>query len=467
MTVRSLSLLAALAILVSGVGVRAAGAAHPVSAHLVRVHYGKSNPTSLTTAGDRVFFVLGEEFTGCGPGGHRAVRVASSRCGVTGTPLYAAKSSRGKLVYHFSERQFVSSLVPFRKGVVLLAGSTIWKSDGTRAGSIPLASLPPRRFGSPVYPHPIVPAGKRAFIVGSHQIWITDGTRAGTRLVVTLPEINTGYGSGRSAAVLNGVLYFAARDGKHGIELWKSDGTAAGTVIVKDLVKGPKGSYPGVFTAASRRIYFITGYRRGGWRTGWKLYVTQGSAATTHLLHSFKGTKREPLEESQTAPHNFFPSGDGAFFSSGDNPRHSELWHSDGTRKGTGLLKDIYPGHSSHPGDFTALGAQVYFVARSGADRWELWKTDGTRAGTRVFLDKGVSDLISGGGRVYFMAANTNRPAIWSSDGTAVGTLPIITFRHPLGDGIDPNLTLAGKSLYFIATLSGTKYRLWSVRLPY
>ena len=43
---------------------------------------------------------------------------------------------------------------------------------------------------------------------------------------------------------MNGTLFFAANDGMHGVELWKSDGTAAGTVLVKDINPGSGGSDP-------------------------------------------------------------------------------------------------------------------------------------------------------------------------------------------------------------------------------
>jgi len=39
---------------------------------------------------------------------------------------------------------------------------------------------------------------------------------------------------------VNGTLYFSADDGAHGSELWRSDGTEAGTVMVRDLVPGPR-----------------------------------------------------------------------------------------------------------------------------------------------------------------------------------------------------------------------------------
>src|SRR5262249_36222565 len=62
-------------------------------------------------------------------------------------------------------------------------------------------------------------------------------------------------------------LYFAANDGEHGIELWKSNGTAGGTVMVQDMYPGsgvpypgapvmPNSSAPGNFTVFNNSLYF-------------------------------------------------------------------------------------------------------------------------------------------------------------------------------------------------------------------
>src|SRR6478736_5083872 len=80
---------------------------------------------------------------------------------------------------------------------------------------------------------------------GSHgvELWKTDGTSAGTTLVTDLsPGASSSYPG--DLANVNGTLFFRANDGTHGDELWKSDGTAAGTVMVADIRAGLAGSNP-------------------------------------------------------------------------------------------------------------------------------------------------------------------------------------------------------------------------------
>src|SRR6516165_7035797 len=66
------------------------------------------------------------------------------------------------------------------------------------------------------------------------ELWRSDGTSAGTTMV---KDINPGSGNSfpTSLTNFNGTLFFAANDGVHGKELWRSNGTAVGTVLVKKI----------------------------------------------------------------------------------------------------------------------------------------------------------------------------------------------------------------------------------------
>ena len=61
---------------------------------------------------------------------------------------------------------------------------------------------------------------------------------------------------------VNGTLFFAANDGTHGYELWKSDGTAAGTVLVKDINPGSGDSYARPQPDERERHAVLRGQRR-------------------------------------------------------------------------------------------------------------------------------------------------------------------------------------------------------------
>jgi ELWxxDGT repeat protein len=56
---------------------------------------------------------------------------------------------------------------------------------------------------------------------------------------------------------VNGALLFAAFDGIHGHELWKSDGTAAGTVLVKDINPGAGFTNFNNLTDVNGRLFFV------------------------------------------------------------------------------------------------------------------------------------------------------------------------------------------------------------------
>ena len=79
---------------------------------------------------------------------------------------------------------------------------------------------------------------------GTHgrELWKSDGTRAGTVLVKDIHPGARTTATPTSLTAVGGTLFFTADDGTHGRELWKSDGTEAGTVLVKDIQPGARAS---------------------------------------------------------------------------------------------------------------------------------------------------------------------------------------------------------------------------------
>src|SRR4051812_29108213 len=82
------------------------------------------------------------------------------------------------------------------------------------------------------------------------------------------------------SVTLNGVSYFAANDGKHGTELWKSDGTADGTRLVRDLNPGAGGSDVQALDIVNNRVIFFADVDPD--HVG--MYTTDGTSGGTKLL---------------------------------------------------------------------------------------------------------------------------------------------------------------------------------------
>ncbi len=161
----------------------------------------------------------------------------------------------------------------------------------------------------------------------------------------------------------------------------------------------------------------------------------------------------------------YFVGNDGR---SGNSSVASQLWKTDGTDSGTGVVKVVAPGTDADMRDFTRVGDQLFFVADDNEGYGEqLWVSDGTEAGTQRLTDS--SDLVDGSantltelnGLLYFRArgAGTNTPWIWVSDGTPDGT-GLMDDNVVLNNGLK-YLTAFDGHLYFAANDGTNGTELW------
>ena len=259
----------------------------------------------------------------------------------------------------------------------------------------------------------------------SSDVWLTDPEALSG--AIRLTNFETALNYVLDAASLPGGIVLFGYDLSNGQELWFSDRTEDSAALLADIRPGPASGivFPYIFD----------------------LYV-------------------ERLRRKFGAADAY------AVFAANNGIQGEELWVTDGTAVGTGLLKDIYPGeYPSTPRQFTRLGNRIVFSAEDEEHGLELWVTDGTYPDTTLLKDVAPGfassvpdDLVVRDGVLYFSAWSPNygREA-WKSDGTAAGTVRISDVAPGPLSSSPQRFARAGNRLYFSATDQIHGYELWAI----
>jgi ELWxxDGT repeat protein len=389
----------------------------------------------------------------------------------------------------------------------------LYVTDGTEAGTLLVADIDAATAASP---QRFIRVGAQVLFVAStaalgRELWSTDGTAGNTRNVADLASgpangdpggfqvrndaliFHAREGSGvrrlnrtdgvtvetllptaaysvtdADTATLGSEVCFAANDGTTGTELWCTDGTTVGTRRVADLAAGSASANPqGLFVAtiaAGQRLFFTTNVPATG---ATRFAITDGTTPGTTFL--------TPIGLASSSV--FFAQAGSQVLAraSLSAPNDVELWRSDGSPAGTGLLADI----GAAPGGslvsrfvVSADGSQAWFAAFSSATGYELWRTNGTIPGTSPVIDLlpgATSGLVSDGfstplsapdralsfgERLLFIGNDGSGEEPWISDGSAAGTVRLADTLPGNNATGAVHFGIRGESAYFLARVS-------------
>ena len=356
--------------------------------------------------------------------------------------------------------------------------SSIWKSDGTSQGTVPLASFAAadsfQQFDTTIehfssFNDLVLFSANDAILEDVHRVWVHNNTV--TKPVSELKpasDLQTQSSEFEDMVEFDGMAYFLVGSGRE-LGFWKSDGTQNGTIEVTKICTS--------FCAADRSELVVAGNQMFFLLESGELWRSDGTAEGTFFL------KEVGRIFTSSKARNLTPLQNSVIFVGHDDESGRELWKSDGTEAGTGLLNDILPGNESGFGegnrdlsaltDFELLDNVLYFTANDGVNGPELWRTNGTQNGTFMvknifdFEDTGSfpQDITRVGDQLFFAAFSLNGGyELYKSDGTRRGTVLVKNLET---SEIFPGFPRSSLPLGFIEYNGKVVFRAYNVETGY
>lgn len=245
-------------------------------------------------------------------------------------------------------------------------------------------------------------------------------------------------------------LIFVAGDCIFGYEsLWRLE-TISDSVSQIDPPLAPSSFGPNWLTRVGPSAYFQA-YPNVLWKT-------DGTDAGTLPVRQFQSL----IDEMEAIGNRlvFTASGGDAY----------RPWVSDGSEAGTITLAEVYPQSASPSGEtYYQLEDRLLFVGFTLGDGLELWSTNGRRSETRRVSDlrpglenPQISRIVTCEGVAYFRSNGLDLVGqeigyeLWRSDGTRVGTRPVIDLTPgPASSTFEPLGCIGPRILFFASDVAG------------
>ncbi len=356
--------------------------------------------------------------------------------------------------------------------------SKIMKSDGTESGTTTVKDLNciPGGIFSVAYPQYFskgsVTNNKLVFpcLEGTSfdqalmEPWVTDGTEAGTRMIADIfPGPRGSYLSGTIVGTERTII--PANDGRRGIELWSTDGSTISRIA--DYNPGEASAYDFDYYG----FFFVLGgdapYNSTvlPLRKGRRVFgVYTNGTSLTELYDDSNTSITAPSE-----PQEFTPLGDSFIFAARDSKLGREPIISNGKKRGTKVLKNIFKSGDSSPASFVSIpDDRAVFIADSPKYGAELWLTDGVT--TKMIKDVGPNELFGAHlnfkkllkGKMYFRGDDgTTGSELWVTNFTKRGTKLVKDINVGSGSSNPGDFTVFKRKGYFRADDGVLGSELW------